>query len=165
MLDTPKKLPSFSNEPQKFGPMTLFNSQYGLTLHIPSDLEFRMETNVPIDGLARDYFGYVERETSAFMKLGEARMRTLETYYRVNGKTPPVMTEEERQKRVIAYARYFAKNYAENCEDGHDLSEEFCEAATNLGKALQARADVGIKTMTIIQSGDHAEKFMIPTHG
>lgn len=165
MLDTPKKLPSFSNEPQKFADMTLFVGKDGLTLHIPSDCEFLMHRDAPIENTVRYYAGYVERETSTFMKLGEAQMRTLETYYRVNEKTPPSLTDDERKKRVLAYARYFAQRHAENCGDSHDLSDEFCAAATKLGEALHARAEAGMKTITIINSGDPAEKFMMPKHG
>lgn len=165
MLDDAKKLPSFSNEPQQFADMTLFIGKDGLTLHVPSDCEFLMHRDVPIENVVRYYAEYVERETSAFVKLGEAQMRTLETYFRVNAKAPPVLTEEERKNKILGYARWFAQRHAENCGDSHDLSDEFCAATTLLGHALQARADAGMKTITVINSGSPVAKFMMPTYG
>lgn len=155
-----KKLPSFSNEPQKFGPMTLFMNGGDLCLHVPTDMEFFARSGVPTDGVAAYYENYETRETARFRDVVEVQIKHTRACLKHLGEAVPELSPEEYELQVMRTARYMARRQADNCDDNHDLSEEFCAASHELGKALRDRFNAGIETMKIVESYKPAETFI-----
>jgi hypothetical protein len=164
MLDDAKKLPSFSNEPQAFANMTLFLSErYGLALHVRSGASGMIRQGEDLAGLARYYSDYETHGKAGYEPMARAYLASV-NQTRARRSQPPLNREEEKDFIKNSCAE-MARLYAEKCEDSHDLSDEFCAAAKDLGAALQARVDGGVKRITIIQSWNPAENFMKPQHG
>lgn len=159
MGETRTKLPSFSNEPQKFGPMTLFMKAGKLYLHSPAGMEAHISSGVSVEEMANYYERYEESETARFRPLAEAQLRHIEQY-RARSDEPLELSDERREEIVKDIMRQYAARWADNCDDDHDLSAEFCESARDLGLALRDRFNAGMKTMTIIQTYKPAANFV-----
>ena len=149
-----------ADKPMTFGHMTLFASPTdGLVLHTLTQSQGRVLGNVSTERIANGYLNYQKKQTERYMELAEAHVSHFENCMRAEGKLKPV-TLQKRQEILENTALRLAANDADNRENGHDLSPEFCENAKKLGEALMQFYNMGYKTITLHDSYRSPENVM-----
>lgn len=141
-----------SGKPLKFANMTLFIKNSGLVLHRQAYRQGRILERASLKNLANYYLNYESQETERFSSLAEMNIKHVERCVFLRTGKKPKIGKEKRKEMIRRSSLFMAAAMADNCDDDHDLSPEFCKATKNLGEALMTFYRTGIKTITIHDS-------------
>ena len=140
-----------TSKPMAFGSMSLFVEGGELVLHRRIYRQGRLLRGSSVEGVANYYLNYESNQLEGFKNLANSQIKHVESFARRRG-TLKIISPEDREKMVERVARDFAARHADNCDDDHDLSPEFCESAKNIGETLMKFHKAGFKTVTLHDS-------------
>lgn len=148
-----------THKPMTFGSMSLFVEGGELVLHRRIYRQGRMERGSSVESVANYYLNYESDSIEKFSRLAEMNIKHFESFARKKG-TLKTISPEDREKMVDRVARDMAARFADNCDDDHDLSSEFCESAKNIGETLMKFHKAGFKTVTLHDSPHNLDVVM-----
>ena len=138
-------------KPMTFGSMSLFVAGGELVLHRRIYRQGRMLRGSSVESVANYYLNYEEDELKKFRTSAEFHIKHYENFCRNKGVLKDI-SAEKRAEMVDRVALGLAARAADNCDDDHDLSPEFCNAAKQIGAALMKFHKAGFKTVTLHDS-------------